>query len=506
VLALLALFIFTSWRGVNFGYHWDEDQWHMEPALRMVETGVVLPHAYIYPSLDKWLILLTALPAGLRAFIDGGGNYLPIQTAMLAAMRVSDFLLSVRMVFIVTSSLGIIWIYGAGLALRRKTWEALLAASGLGLSWEYAYHARWAVNDCILTQFSALTLFMLALFRRTARPGWLYAGAVAAGLATGTKYTGVILLVPLLLMSVTSLPPLQVFAQAKRAVLLCAVAFAVYLVTTPGTLLEPFQFLKDTRWLSSTYALHPHAQYFATSALDHARIVLSYCALAYFSPYPPIALILFLAMLVGSIAWLGRDLGFGLLLVGLPVLFLTSFCIQYRLVVVRNYLFVVPFLSLLMARGVAEIADALPWRGLRLALFALLLAVCGAHALWLVTAAESIRHFDPPGYARQALDYVRRHANSQFRISDQVLALIQVQQLDLPPNVVRGSNAEHVVFFGAAEGPDGWHWKVNDPNLTEAVFGPKDVNFNWYSSWSGRDRVVIMAIDRAKATGVPLAE
>ena len=34
----------------------------------------------------------------------------------------------------------------------------------------------------------------------------------------------------------------------------------------------------------------------------------------------------------------------------------------------------------------------------------------------------------------------------------------------------------------------------------------KDVNFNWYSSWSGRDRVVIMAIDRAKATGVPLAK
>ena len=506
LVAMLVLFNVTGIRGVDFGNHWDEAQWHLDPALQMVQSGVFLPHAYIYPTFDKWLVLLPTLPPALLTLLDVGGNWLPIQTAMLDVMRPAGFLLTVRTVFIITSSLGIVWVYGAALALRRSRWEALIAASGLGLSWEYAYHARWAVNDCILVQFSALTLFMLALHHRARRPAWLYAAAVAIGLATGTKYTGVGLLAPLLFLSVLSLPRQQLFAQACRAVSLCAVAFVVYLVTTPGTILEPFIFLKDTHWLSSTYALHPQGQFSATSGWDHARIVLNYLALAYFSPYRPVALILFIASLLGAGAWLWRDRAFAVVLVGFPLLFLTSFCVQYRLVVVRNYLFVMPFSSVLMARGVSELSAISRARWLRSAVAAAMLAACAAEALWLVGAAESIRHLDPPQYARQALDYVKTHRSTQFRISDQVRALLQAQSLSLPENVVTGS-ASHVVFLGTAEGPGGWNWKVNDPNLTEAVFGPREVNFNWYSSWeSGRDRVVIMTLDRARATGVPLAK
>ena len=505
LLLLLLLFIVTGIRGVDFGHHWDEDQWHLEPALRMVESGVLLPHAYIYPTFDKWLVLLPTLPAGLRTAIDVGSNSLPIQTAMLDVMHKTGFLLSVRTVFILTSSLGIIWVYGAARALRRAPWEALVAASGLGLSWEYAYHARWAVNDCILAQFSALTLFMLALHYRSREVRWLYGAAMAAGLATGTKYTGVGLLAPLLFLSVLSLPRNQPFAQARRAVALCAVAFAVYLVTTPGTILEPFLFLKDTHWLSATYALHPQGEYAASGGLDHAKIVLSYLALAYFSPYPSIALTLFVASVFGAVVWFWKDRAFALLLVGFPMLFLTSFCLQYRLVVVRNYLFIVPFLSLLMARGIAELTRAMRWRWVRAGFAVALLSAGAAQALWLVTAAESIRRIDPSAYAREALDYVKSHRSSQFRVSKQVRALLQAQQLSLPENVVEGA-AAHVVFFGAAEGPGAWQWKVNDPRLTEAVFGPREVNFNWYSSWDGQDRVVVMAIDRARGTGVPLAQ
>ena len=41
---------------------------------------------------------------------------------------------------------------------------------------------------------------------------------------------------------------------------------------------------------------------------------------------------------------------------------------------------------------------------------------------------------------------------------------------------------------------------------TRAIFGPREVNFNWYSTWdSGRDRVVVMTSKKAKAASVDLA-
>jgi hypothetical protein len=31
------------------------------------------------------------------------------------------------------------------------------------------------------------------------------------------------------------------------------------------------------------------------------------------------------------------------------------------------------------------------------------------------------------------------------------------------------------------------------------------VNFNWYAGWLGRDHLVVMSLEKARATGVPLA-
>jgi hypothetical protein len=504
IVALLALFNVTDLRGVDFGFHWDEAGWHTEPAHLMVQTGVFLPKSYIYPSFDKWLVILPSLPSGIRAAIDNGGQPLPIQAAMLAAMDAGGYLLRVRGVFIVVSSLGILWVYGAAIALRHRRWEALVAASGLGLSWEYAYHARWAVTDCILVQFSALTLFMLALFQRTGGPRWLYAAALAAGLGTGTKYTGVFLLAPVLVAGVLTLPLGAFRLQVRRAATLCAVAFASYLVTTPATVLDPFLFMTETRSIS-TYYMHSHGGYTASSAWHHGWIVLSYFGFAYFSPYSWLALSLFAFVVAGAVLWLRRDLRFGAIVVGFPVLFLVMFCARYRVVIIRNYLFVAPFLALLLARGIADFAAwlARPWQ--RWCFGAALLGVLVVQAAWLVAAGESIRHFDPNVYVSQALDYVRDHASIRFRVSNKIRAIARAERLPLPANVATGREGTEVVFFGDAEGPGSWKWRVNDPWLTKAVFGPREMNFNWYSSWSARDHIVVMTLDKARATGVPLA-
>jgi hypothetical protein len=198
-VALFALFVATDLRGVDFGTHWDEMQWHIQSARDMIDSGVFLPHTYIYPSLSKWFVLLPVVPVGLETALRTGFDHHAIQAAMKAAAAGPEFLLTARTVFILVSALAIVWLYAAALVLRPRWWEAFIAAATLGLSWEFAYHSRWVANDCLLTQFAALTILMLALFHRSGRAGWVYGAAVAVGLGTGTKYPGVILLVPVLI-------------------------------------------------------------------------------------------------------------------------------------------------------------------------------------------------------------------------------------------------------------------------------------------------------------------
>jgi len=126
-------------------------------------------------------------------------------------------------------------------------------------------------------------------------------------------------------------------------------------------------------------------------------------------------------------------------------------------------------------------------------------------AVFLIRAGERIRYPDSQRDARESLAYVAQHSKQRFRVSPMVRALAEAQHLALPGNVTEGP-ADAVVFFAKAEGPGSWSWKTNDPWLTEAVFGPMEVNINWYSSWAGgQDRILVMTTAKARWTRVKLA-
>ncbi len=65
-VVLFALFVVTGFRGIDFGYHWDEVDWQLKPVQEMVQTGLLMPRAAIYPAFAKWLILWPALLRGRR--------------------------------------------------------------------------------------------------------------------------------------------------------------------------------------------------------------------------------------------------------------------------------------------------------------------------------------------------------------------------------------------------------------------------------------------------------
>ena len=132
-----------------------------------------------------------------------------------------DYILNVRTISLTISLFSIFWVYLAVWNWRRSWTESLLAASLLGLSWEMAYHARWFVPDSMMMQFAALMLMFLSYAHRSSHPGaWLKCAAVAVGLACGTKYTGGILLVPLMISVFSYLKTWPLLVKHRKTIVL----------------------------------------------------------------------------------------------------------------------------------------------------------------------------------------------------------------------------------------------------------------------------------------------
>ena len=101
-----------------------------------------------------------------------------------------------------------------------------------------------------------------------------------------------------------------------------------------------------------------------------------------------------------------------------------------------------------------------------------------------------------------------------FQLSPKVTEIAKAQklplppnaQLPLPPNARAETGADYIVFFLRAEGGDVFERRSNDPWLFKTVFGPRDVNLNWYSTWDASDRVVVMTMAKAKWAKIPLAK
>ncbi len=150
-----------------------------------------------------------------------------------------------------------VWVVFALLCHRVHDWAALAGALAVAVAPGHVMHSRFQTVDVLGAFFVVLSLYWAA---RWLPPGeeqpdkrslWryaLYAGA-CAGLAAGTKYTGVLALVGLFVASVvvgsrtrdwkSAIAP---FAGA------CLASVVVFLLTTPGAVLEPTAFLRDFKY------------------------------------------------------------------------------------------------------------------------------------------------------------------------------------------------------------------------------------------------------------------
>ena len=351
-IPILAVLIYVSAAGVNFGHYWDEGVAYLRPVERSIRGGSFLPDWYIYPSLRYELTLLCTVPDIFKYFSSEHPEKTGLRAYLLEKVKGRDFLLRSRLAGILVTHAALVWIYWAVFVWRRSRIEAFLAASLAGLSWEFAYHARWPIVDTFVMQFAALMILALILSQMKSAQGerWLRLSALAAGLACGSKYTGGLLLIPVLITCFIygwkvagKKIPFRILINKIW------IFFFAYLITTPGTL---FQFAQFTEHIIYDYRAYSggHGGYTVTPGWDHFSRIFVYFFLVMFSKYPLIAAFFFILALIGVVTLVLEEKRMALIFLSFPCLYLVFFSLQ-KIMIVRNYLVIIPFFAILAARG-----------------------------------------------------------------------------------------------------------------------------------------------------------
>jgi len=469
--------VVNGWLGANFGRHWDEHLF-VEFADDFHINGRWLPTLYLYPS---FCYFLTLLAAGIFRLLHPGLADVP------SLLQNMDFSMFSRGVFVCVTSLCVVWVYILALKITRRYWFAFMAGLIFCSSFEFSYHSRWAVSDLIAVQFACLSTLMLFLDMSLARRVWW--SAFVAGIAAGTKYTAGIVCLNILIALATNIQPWKSAGQVKmliRQLIPVGTLFGLaFFITTPGCVFHMKSFFRDLLMQKSIYA-GGHLGYTVNPGWEHFSKITAYIAQTLFSPLPAASIIIGAFCLTGTwFACLKREWNiFGLFLVMCIYIAYVSF---FKVMIVRNLLYVLPYFVVLAAYGLFSLHEfAKNKRGV-LAVDALIFCLLVFSLNAVVAASWSVHKMDAIDMKQDLARFLDKRGKNNYVLSR------GVRQLAGPGNEHVAQSGDHVVFLKSEIQDE--HYPANRFGLYQTIAGPRDVNFNYYPTWSGKDRIVIMKLE-----------
>ncbi|MBL0059205.1 MAG: glycosyltransferase family 39 protein [Elusimicrobia bacterium] len=496
IFTVWGIAVFSGGWGVDFGFHWDEGM-ILRWVLWSVEHRTALPPSFLYPSLLHIITLAFLLFQGWIGLV--GGTREPFLQQLLEIALSQKFHFSLRLLTVFLSSLAIFWVAMAVWVWRKKPWEAVLAAALLGLSWEVNYHSRWFTVDPLMMQFGALLILCLVQARFSPHPDrWRIAAAVAAGLAAGSKYTAGLCLLPVLAILFFQRPGIKNREFWKEACRLTVVFLVTFLATTPGILWSWGKFYQDLLFQSHTYFQNGWNAYTEGRGFPHFFWMSAYLGGTVFSWSAPVALGFSGLALLGAVDLLKKEKKFAAVFLVFPIAYVALFSVQI-VMIVRNLLILIPFGAILATRGATVAYDSLsgPFRK---GFAVLLVAAMLTNASWLVHAAWTVRTRARPNQAGLLSQFIERHPRRQFLLSQTSFKALRSLPGPKPTNVTVGfREPSDFTVFNTAEARNRFdgRWKANRPHSVETWMGPYEVNLNYYPTWMGDDRFVVMKTERA---------
>lgn len=511
----LVILLATGIRGIDFGFHWDEGNKFREASYGL-EQGVLISTYYKKPSIMYYLTLVGLIPEIPQYLhlldLSGDADWQddrPLQMFPAMAERVleNDYLIRTRIIMMSLASLSLVWVY-ITIYIWRKSWaEALVAACALGLSWEVAYHLRYVAPDSYLMQFGILSM-MGALFYalNPDKRGFLWLSAMAAAAAIASKYNGGLIIIPVYLVLFMNWNRQSIWELIYRFFLTTVVIVGTFVFLVPGAVFAPEHFIRDVLFEVTHYS-DGHGPYTIEPGLVHLTASLRYLSAHFFSPHIWIALPFTGLMLVGIYDLIRRERKIALLFLIFPIIYILYFSTQ-SILFVRNLMMVMPFMVILMARGVSVLWQAAsPIPMLRYGIAGLLVVGFTLNAIWLVRAAETItlRGTDPIGdpFFNDFVEFAESNPGLRIGVSNDVwFGMVADRSIDPPDNIVH--NEWDDIDYGAAYLKEvTWVLPSNYPGLFYRVFGSQEVNLEFYTTWKGDGRVVMLAYDKIHELGIP---
>jgi 4-amino-4-deoxy-L-arabinose transferase-like glycosyltransferase len=377
MLLFLLAFLLRAW-GARFGlpeafYHPDEHA-IVERASAILRTGDYNPHWFNYPSAYIYIQALTYIPYFLISAARGFGNTIPgtapygfyfagrLMTALLGA-------LTVPLVYVLAKRM-----YG--------TKAVMISAVLLTLSLLHVVHSHYVTTDVPLAFFITLSLLFSYLALEKNEPRYTVLAGLSAGLATSTKYPGMIAFLPVLLVQFFTVEKRNWGLLGQRLGLGVGTFLAGFFLGTP------YAFLELNTFLRSLGAVLGH--YSATQPGFEGR----WTGIWYLSQMLTSADVLVIAISLGGVAWaLFRHTRRDLLLLSfvIPYYLLVSI---WRIRFERNVVALLPFLAILGGRFLVEGVSSLTakWPGMRkweTLILSVLVVLAVAMPAWAIVGFDS---------------------------------------------------------------------------------------------------------------------
>ncbi|MFA4966452.1 MAG: glycosyltransferase family 39 protein, partial [Thermoleophilia bacterium] len=187
LLAVLALALALRLKGVAWGLPYsfvNVDESTVLPKAFAVARGHLDPRFFYYPSLFFYLVGGLYVVATPVLWALRGAN--PLAQSSFVVDPGPYFLLA-RLLSVALGTASVYLLYRLGRAAYGRP-AGLLAALFLAVTPLHVAYSHMAVTDVAATAFSLAALWLLLEAARGRGRRWLVAGAVAAGLATSTKY------------------------------------------------------------------------------------------------------------------------------------------------------------------------------------------------------------------------------------------------------------------------------------------------------------------------------
>jgi 4-amino-4-deoxy-L-arabinose transferase-like glycosyltransferase len=248
---LLMALVLRLW-GLDFGLpyveHPDESFW-VNGALKIVKTGDLNPHNFIYPSLLLYVDALAyRVDYGIGRLFGAFNNLTDLVEPIILIGGTGKT--SLPALFLIGRSVSLVLGLGTVALIfdlgRRYTGHLLggvLAGLWVAISPTLVAHDRTMIPDGPMTFFTTLTLWASwRILERGRTRDYVLAG-IALGLATGTKYNVVVFALPILLAHFLRLG----WRGVKEWRLYAALALSgiIFLATTPYAILDFSTFLNS---------------------------------------------------------------------------------------------------------------------------------------------------------------------------------------------------------------------------------------------------------------------